>query len=59
MENIYKEEGYENRKEYLKSLSEDYGVNYEEVLMLAQILGPSEDFDGLVNSLEDIQEGIY
>ena len=29
MSNIYKENGYENRKEYLESLADDYGIEVE------------------------------
>ena len=53
MENVYKENGFENRKEYLKSLSEDYGIDFETVEALADMLGESEDFDGLISALED------
>ena len=54
MESIYKEKGYESRKEYLDELAEDYG---DIVYVLADILGPTEDFDGLVTELEDYAEG--
>lgn len=50
----YKENGYENRKEYLKSLESEYG---NIVWELSAILGESEDFDGLVTSCEDYQDG--
>lgn len=56
MSNIYKENGYENRKEYLESLAEDYGLDYETVAMLASMLGASEDFDGLISALEDYED---
>ena len=56
MANIYKENGYENRKEYLESLAEDYGIDYGTVAMLARTLGASEDFDGLVSTLEDYED---
>jgi hypothetical protein len=52
-ENVYQENGYESRMDYLKSLSEDYGVPLGTVLELASVLGENEDFDGLVTSLED------
>jgi hypothetical protein len=55
-ENIYVSEGYENREGYLKSLADDYGVPYEDVVVMADMLGPSEDFDGLVSALEDYSE---
>ena len=49
--NDYKSAGYQNRREYLESLCEEYPR--EAVYALAGILGPSEDFDGLITSLED------
>lgn len=57
-ENIYHQNGYESRKDYLKSLAEENGVSYENVLMIAELLGPDEDFDGLVTSVEDLGIGI-
>ena len=51
---IYQENGYESREEYLQCLAEDYGVELETVESLAMMLGPNEDFDGLVVALEDI-----
>jgi hypothetical protein len=55
MENVYKQNGFENRKEYLTSLSEDYGIEIRQVLTLASILGEEEDFDGLVTHLQDLE----
>ena len=49
--NIYKENGFENRRAYLESLCEEY--DRDTVYALASILGSSEDFDGLVTTLED------
>lgn len=54
--NAYTENGYPNRREYLKSLAEDYGVGLDVVNVLAATLGPSEDFDGLVTALEDVKD---
>lgn len=56
MSDVYLENGYENRKDYLKSLAEDYGVNLDTVRAMADMLGPDEDFDGLVSELEDAAE---
>jgi hypothetical protein len=42
------------RKEYLDSLAAEYGKNI--VYTLAALLGPSEDYDGLVTSLEDYDD---
>ena len=55
-ETIYQQNGYENRREYLEELAENYGIHISTVLILADMLGPSEDFDGLVSTLEDTQE---
>ncbi len=57
--NIYKENGYDSRKEYLESLAVEYEVPYNIVVELASILGPNEDFDGLVISLEDRLKSMY
>ncbi len=51
---IYQENGYKNRQDYLKCLAEDYDVRLYDVQMLASLLGPDEDFDGLVNAVEDM-----
>jgi len=54
---VYEENGYTNRKEYLLSLVDAYGIEEHVVFSLASLLGKTEDFDGLVNSLDDIQAG--
>jgi hypothetical protein len=53
MTNIYIENGHADRDEYLDSLADEYGIEMEVVLNLAEILGPNEDFDGLVTILQD------
>ena len=55
--NVYQENGYEGRDDYLRSLSDDYGVPLDAVLAMAEVLGPEEDFDGLVSNLEDAMFG--
>ena len=50
----YLEYGAENRAEYLEMLADDYGVDLDIVHAMADVLGPMEDFDGLVTSLEDM-----
>lgn len=50
---VYAENGYKNRREYLACIAEEYGAPWETVLAVAQILGPEEDFDGLIVALED------
>ena len=56
---LYVEKGYESRRDYLEQLSEETGVDMEVVLTLADMLGPTEDFDGLVTGLEDYAAGVY
>ena len=53
---VYQENGYANRRDYLNSLAEDFGVPLSVVRELAGVLGPDEDFDGLVTELEDYSE---
>lgn len=55
MENIYQERGFKNRKEYLESLADEYGVSFETVWMVATLYGEGEDFDGLLSSLKDAE----
>jgi hypothetical protein len=49
--NDYKANGYANRRDYLESLAEEY--DRSTVFFLASVLGPNEDFDGLITALED------
>lgn len=51
---IYAKLGYKSRDDYLDSLAEEYGVAKIIVHSLADMLGPNEDFDGLINALEDM-----
>lgn len=55
-DSVYVQNGYRDRAEYLESLADDFGVELDTVKMLADMLGPNEDFDGLVISLEDMGE---
>lgn len=57
MENLYIENGYKNRKDYLENLALDMGIDKASVFALADLLGSIEDFDGLVSMLEDYSEG--
>ena len=52
--NEYQLNGFKDRREYLESLCEEYDRLI--VYSLASILGASEDFDGLITSLEDYSE---
>lgn len=42
-----------NNINYLRELSEDYNVPIDTVVMLADMLGENELYDGLINELED------
>ena len=53
MENIYKQRGYRNRKDYLVSIADEYGIEESTVFFVANILGEAEDFDGLISTIED------
>lgn len=50
---VYTDQGYKDRADYLRCMSEEYCVPLDVVLALAQLLGENEDFDGLVTSLAD------
>lgn len=50
---IYTRKGYANRAEYLQGLAEENGVDLDIVLAISDILGPYEDFDGLVSMVEE------
>lgn len=51
--NIYQENGYNDRMDYLISLSKEYEVPLDVVMTLADVYGSTEDFDGLIVALED------
>jgi len=50
---IYTDRGYENRKDYLQALADDYDIPEDTIFAAASLLGPGEDFDGLISTLED------
>lgn len=54
--NIYQRNGYANRADYIRCLSEDYGVPIGTVKAIADSLGQNEDFDALVTTIEDIAD---
>jgi hypothetical protein len=55
----YTDNGFKNRKHYLNSLAENFEIDKNTVYMMADLLGESEDFDGLITSLEDYSEAYY
>jgi hypothetical protein len=52
--NPYTANGYNNREEYLDSLRDEYGAELVDALIT--VLPESEDFDGLVTTLEDMAD---
>jgi len=50
---VYAENGYKSRRDYLESLADQYEISLDEIETISSMLGPDEDFDGLVTSLED------
>lgn len=55
-ENVYTSAGYKDREDYLRCMADDFSVGYDVVEALASTLGPNEDFDGLISSLEDMED---
>jgi len=49
----YQERGCATRQDYLLWLAITYEVPVNIVLAAADLLGPSEDFDGLINAIEE------
>jgi hypothetical protein len=50
--NLYKDNGYKSRTEYLKSLAEEFNISVSEVKMISELIGKEEDFDGLVSEIQ-------
>jgi len=50
---IYQKNGYKNRRDYLENLASDLDLDPDLVFAAADLLGSTEDFDGLVTCLED------
>lgn len=51
--NVYQEHGYKNREDYLRWLAKDFGVMLSTVRLIADMNGPSEDFDALPELIEE------
>jgi len=51
---IFRENGYTDRDDYLEALADVYGADLDSVLALADMLGENEDFDGLISALNDL-----
>lgn len=56
MDSIYIEMGYPDRSDYLMELADENQISLEGVISIADMLGPEEDFDGLVTALQDYVE---
>ena len=52
--NVYEKLGYKDRADYLEFLSGNLEIDIDTVYAVAELLGTTEDFDGLVSSLEDM-----
>ncbi len=57
--NVYVENGYKDREDYLECLADDYNVDLAVVKAIANLYGESEDFDGLVSTLVDMSDFIF
>ena len=55
---IYEEYGHTSRASYLRGLADEFGIPLDTVYMMADLLGPGEDFDGLITALEDYSEDL-
>jgi hypothetical protein len=53
MSDPYTAAGYDSRDAYLEELADAAGEDSWKVYVLADLLGPEEDFEGLVTHLED------
>ena len=55
----YREEGCATRFDWITSLAEQHGLKLSTVIMLAcDVLGPDEDFDGLVTACADAEGSV-
>ena len=52
-ENIYQQNGYDSRQQYLEDLADQHGIKLDVVLAVSDVLGECEDFDGLPIALQD------
>ena len=57
--NIYQQNGYDGRDDYLQCLADNYGVPLETVYILAETLGKNEEWDALISALEDAEGMIF
>lgn len=50
----FESEWTEERTDYVRGLAFEYGVTFSTAKAIADMLGPNEDYDGLVTELEDL-----
>ena len=52
---------YDDRISYLRFLEAEFDcqIPFEMIVAAAELLGPTEDFDGLISTLEDAAMGVY
>ena len=55
-EGAYASNGCKDREDYLNSIADDRGIDRMTVDAIADMLGESEDFDGLINALDDLDD---
>ena len=46
---------WSSREDYIRDMADTFGVDYQTALMLADLLGDTELFDGFVSALEDAE----
>lgn len=50
---IYKHRGFANRQDYINCVAVEYELDVDRVRAVADLLGPEEDFDGLLSACAD------
>ena len=55
---IYWQNGFKNRREYLEYIADEYGIDTDIVISFSSILGEEEDFGYLLSVLNDYAEYI-
>lgn len=54
---IYNKLGYEDRYHYFWTLSETFNIEIMQIILKAEELGPEQDFDELLNWLQEQKYG--
>jgi hypothetical protein len=53
MTTIYQDRGFANRQDYINTVAVEYELDVDSVRAVADLLGPDEDFDGLLSMCAD------